>query len=58
VNHISISVFLGVLLALGVIFALQPLNAGAIGLVVFLCVGATTTIGALVHRRGKGEQKK
>ncbi len=54
---ISISVFLGVLLALGIIAALQPLDAGAVALVVFLSVGTTTTIGTLLHRRTKGEKK-
>ncbi len=57
VKQTSVSVFLGVILALGVVAALQPLNAGAISLVVFLCVGATTTIGTLLHRRSKGGPK-
>jgi hypothetical protein len=55
---ITISLFFGVLLALGITAALQPLNAGAVGLVVFLSVGATTAIGAVLHRRTKGEPKK
>lgn len=57
---ISISVYLGVLLALGVIYVLQPLNAGAVSLVVVLCVGATASIGVLFQRRSgiRGDDTK
>lgn len=59
VKPISISIFVGVLLALGVIYVLQPLNAGAVSLVVVLCVGAATSFGALFQRRSgpKGGDK-
>jgi len=59
VKALSVTVFLGVLLALPFIYYLSPLNGGAIALVIFLSVGVVTAIGEaikLVRKPGgKGE---
>jgi hypothetical protein len=57
VKQISISTFLGVLLALAIIAELQPLPPGAVALVVFLSIGTATVIGTLLHKRTKGSPK-
>jgi hypothetical protein len=57
-KQISLSLFFGVVLALAFIAVLQPLNSGAVGLVIFLCVGGTTAAGSLFRRRGKSDTEK
>lgn len=54
-KHVGISAFWGLLLAMVLIYILQPLNSGAIGLVVLLAVGCTTAAGAALRSLlGKG----
>ena len=48
IKAISISATFGLLLTLLVIYLLQPLNGGAIALVVLLCMGAAAAVGALL----------
>jgi hypothetical protein len=45
---IGASVAVGVILSLGVIYILRPLNAGAITLVVIVCVGICAAIGTFL----------
>ena len=56
-KEISVTLFLGVLLALPIIYYLRPLNSGAIGFVIFLCVGFVTVIVAGIKFMRKPEKK-
>jgi hypothetical protein len=47
-KRIGASVVIGVILSFGVIYILRPLNAGAVTLVVILCVGVCGTIGGFL----------
>jgi hypothetical protein len=59
VKALSVTVFLGVLLSLPIIYYLSPLNGGAIALVIFLTVGVVSAIGEAIKLvwkpRGGGE---
>ena len=48
------SAVVGVLVAMGIIYWLRPLNPGAVGLTVVLCVAASNAIALTVKKvRGK-----
>jgi uncharacterized membrane protein len=50
---IAPSVFVGLVIALGIIYWLRPLNAGAVALVVILCLGLAALIGRLLSGGSK-----
>lgn len=50
---LPLSVVVGILLALAIIYWLAPLNTGAVTLVVVLCVGLSAGVGALFHKSRK-----
>lgn len=50
---ISGAVFIGLVLSMLIIYWLHPLNSGAIGLVVVMCVGGCTVIGRWRVRKRK-----
>lgn len=56
VKPLAASVVIGVLLSFLVIYLLRPLNTGAVGLVVVLCVGIAgilVAIGRAIFRKKK-----
>lgn len=51
----SIALFIGVIVALPLIYLLRPLNKGAIGLLIFLCVGLVGLIQFLIPNKDKNK---
>jgi len=57
-KQLTIGAFLGLVVALPIIYLLQPLNAGAIALIWLLCSGLIAALNSvLVALRRKGEPK-
>lgn len=52
-KRFSIALFIGVTAALPLIYLLRPLNKGAIGLLIFLCVGLVGLIQFMIRKKEK-----
>jgi hypothetical protein len=55
---LSLSTVCGLLVAMAIIYWLRLSSIGAIGLVVLICVGVSTSIGALLPRRREHDHEK